>query len=311
MKAARLHQRGGAEQIVYEDAPMPSPAQSDALVRVYATGITPAELSWDPTYSNPDGSSRIPIIPGHEVSGVVESLGAGVSGLQVGDPVYGLTDFYRDGAAAQYVAVHADDLAPKPQTIDHAHAAAVPLSGLTVWQALFDHADLSRGQRLLIHGAAGGVGTFTVQLARWRGIHVIATGSQHNADFLRQLGADEFLDYNAVRFEEQVRDVDAVLDTVGGDTLQRSWRTLRPGGILISIVEPIPEGEPARHNARGKFFIVEPDRAELIEITRLIDTHVLAPTVAKVVPLESAREAFAEGSGGHTRGKIVIQVRTE
>jgi NADPH:quinone reductase-like Zn-dependent oxidoreductase len=217
----------------------------------------------------------------------------------------------RDGAAAEYMVASVAALAPTPQSLDHAHAAAVPLSALTAWQALFDHAALSSGQRVLIHGAAGGVGTFAVQLARWRGIHVIATASSRNTAFLQSLGADEVIDYQAVRFEDRVANVDAVLDTVGGDTLRRSWKTLAPGGILVSLVEPIPEGEPAAHQMRGKFFIVEPNRGELIEIARLIDTQALKPIVAAIVPLSRARQAFEEGSGGHNRGKIVIQVRSE
>jgi len=163
MKAVRLHRQGGPEQLVYEDAPEPELGAGDALIRVHATGITPAELTWAETYWNCDGSERLPAIPGHEVSGVVESVADGVSDVSIGDEVYALTSFCRDGAAAEYVAVHAADLAPKPKTVDHAQAAAVPLSALTVWQAFFDHARLAPGQRVLIHGAAGGVGGFAVQ----------------------------------------------------------------------------------------------------------------------------------------------------
>ena len=311
MKAARLRQLGGPEQVVYEDAPAPRAGPGDALVRVYATGITPTELSWDPTYGRPDGSPRLPVIPGHEVSGVVEAVGPQSDIVGVGEAVYGLTDFTRDGAAAEYVVVAARNLAPKPVSLDHAHAAAVPLSALTAWQALFDHAGLGRGHRVLIHGASGGVGTFAVQLAHLHGIYVIGTGSTRNIEFIKQLGADQALDYGKVRFEDEVHDVDAVIDTVGGDTLRRSWQTLLSGGILVSIVEPISEDEAARHDARGKYFIVEPDRRELTEIRQLIDTGKLAPVVARIVPLARAREAFEDGSSRHTRGKIVIQVRTE
>src|SRR4051812_41126745 len=204
MWAIRTHGRGGPEQLFYEEAPVPEPGEGDVLVRVCATGITPAELTWDETYRNADGSPRIPGIPGHEVSGTVEALGPGVADLRIGEDVYGLTDFPRDGAAAEYIAIRAANLAPKPQTIDYVQAAAVPLSALTAWQALFDKGRLTAGQRVLIHGGAGGVGTYAVQLAHWRGAHVIATSSAANAGFLRELGADKVIDYTTTRFEDEV-----------------------------------------------------------------------------------------------------------
>ena len=213
MKAIRLHARGGPEQMVYEDAPLPAPAAGEALLRVYAAGITPTELTWSETYRTPDGHERLPTIPGHDVSGVVEALGPGVSDVSPGDAVYGLVAFPRDGSAAEYVAVRAADLAPKPRSLDHVHAAAVPLSALTAWQALFVHAGLAAGQRVLIHGAAGGVGAFAAQLARWRGAHVSATASARHHDFLRELGVETVIDYRTTRFEEVLRDVDVVLDT--------------------------------------------------------------------------------------------------
>jgi len=309
MKAVRTHGRGGPAQLFYETAPVPKLAPGDALVRVYATGITPAELTWDASYRNPDGSARIPGTPGHEVSGIVAALTPEAAGIAIGDAVYGLTDFPRDGAAAEYVAVPAANLAPKPRSLDYSRAAAVPLSALTAWQALFDHGRLEAGRRVLIHGAAGGVGTFAVQLARWRGAQVIVTASPRNAEFLRKLGADQVIDYTAVRFEEWVRDADLVLDTVGGNTLDRSWGVLHRGGTLVSIVEPVSENKPGELGVRGIFFIVEPNRGELTEITRLIDAGTLKPVVAEIVPLARAREAFERGAGGHTRGKIVLKVR--
>src|SRR5215510_927045 len=218
LKAIRLHAPGGPEQLVYEDAPKPELISGDALIRVHATGITPAELTWAETYRNCDGSERLPSIPGHEVSGVVESVADGVTDVSIGDEVYALTSFCRDGAAAEYVAVHAADLAPKPKTVDHAQAAAVPLSALTVWQSFFSYAHLEPGQHVLIHGAAGGVGGFAVQIARWRGAYVIGTASAKNRDFLLSLGVDEVIDYQQARFESVVHDVDVVLDTIGGET---------------------------------------------------------------------------------------------
>ena len=253
-------------------------------------------------------SPRVPTIPGHEVSGVVAEAGEETD-LREGDAVFGLTDFYRDGAAAEYVAVRGRNLAQKPRALSHEYAAAVPLSGLTAWQALFEHAALKTGQRVLIHGGAGGVGTFAVQLARCRGIHAIATASARNVDFLVELGAGEVIDYHAVQFEERVSGVDAVLDCVGGEMPKRSWQVLRPGGMLVSIVKRIDEGEAARHGVHGKFFIVEPNRAQLAQIGELIDRGEVRPVVAEVAPLDRAREAFAHGASGHTRGKIILSVR--
>jgi NADPH:quinone reductase-like Zn-dependent oxidoreductase len=308
MKAIRLHARGGPEQLVYEDAPMPVLRPDDALVRVYATSITPTELTWDETYQNADRSPRLPTIPGHEMSGVIESVPAGLTDLAPGDAVYGLTDFPRDGAAAEFIAVRATNLARKPRTVDHAHAAATALSGLTAWQALFTHARLERGQKILIHAAAGGVGTFAVQLAHGAGAHVIATASAANRAFLRGLGADEVIDYTATRFEDAIHDVDVVLDSVGGDTVERSWKVLRPGGIQVSITAPIPEAKAQEHGARGVFFIVEPDRKQLDQLAGLIDAGSLKIFVAATLPLARAREAFESGRTGHTRGKIVLEV---
>jgi NADPH:quinone reductase-like Zn-dependent oxidoreductase len=313
MKAIRLHRQGGPEQLVYEDAPEPELGAGDALVRVHATGITPAELTWEETYRNCDGSERLPSIPGHEVSGVVESVADGVDDVMIGDEVYALTSFCRDGAAAEYVAVRAADLAPKPKTLDHAQAAAVPLSALTVWQAFFDHAHLAPGQRVLIHGAAGGVGAFAVQIALWSGAYVIGTASAGNHDFLLGLGANEVIDYRQTQFENAVRDVDVVIDTVGGETRERSWQVLNPAGILITLPGPIPESEAAEHGKHGKrgvFFIVQADREQLGKIASLIDSGVIRPVIAETIPLQKARQAFERGVSGHTRGKLVLQVAT-
>lgn len=308
MKAIRMHARGGPEQLVYEDAPKPAPEIGDAIVRVYACAITPTELSWSATYTTRNGVERIPTIPGHELSGNVEAIPPGVTDVKVGDAVYALTDFWRDGAAADFVAVQAGDLALKPASLSHVQAAAMPLSALTAWQALFDHAGLTAGQRVLIHGAAGGVGTYAVQLAHGRGAHVIGTARAINAGFLRGLGADDVLDYTSVRFEDEVRDVDVVLDTAGGDTLERSWGVLRRGGVLVTIAGSAPADKAAKYGVRGVDFIVKPSRAELIEIARLIEEGELRPLIEATFPLEKAREAFERGASGHNRGKLVLRV---
>lgn len=308
MRALRIHGRGGGEQLVFEDAPVPTAGPRDALVRVHATGITPAELTWDATYQNADGSSRIPSIPGHEVCGVVDALGVEAEGVQVGDAVYGLTDFFRDGAAAEFAAVSAASLAPKPKSIDPVHSAAVPLSALTAWQALFVHGKLSRGQIVLIHGAAGGVGTFATQLARWGGARVIAAASSPDAGFLHELGADEVIDYYAGPFEERCRQVDLVLDTIGGEIRQRSWSVLRKDGLQVTLTAPIPAGEAEKHALRGIFFIVEANRAQLEEISGLIDGGSLRPIVSRTLPLARGAEAFARDKSRTRRGKTVLLV---
>jgi NADPH:quinone reductase-like Zn-dependent oxidoreductase len=226
----------------------------------------------------------------------------------VGKSVYALTDFWRDGAAADYVAVSAADLAPKPSSLGYVQAAAVPLSALTAWQALFDLAGLTAGQRVLIHGGTGGVGSYAVQLAHWRGARVIGTTSAANSSFLRDLGADEAIDYTSERFENKVRNVDVVIDTVGGDTLERSWSVLRRGGILITIAGKASAEKATQYGVRGVDFIVKPSRPELIEIAGLIDAGKLRPIIEAIYQLCDAKAAFERGLGGHNRGKLVLQV---
>jgi NADPH:quinone reductase-like Zn-dependent oxidoreductase len=306
MKAIRIHRRGGPETLVYEDAPVPALQPGDVLVRVHAAGISPAEFTWR-IWETPDGRSRVPFIPSHEISGVVADVAPDVRDVEVGDAVYGLIDFFRDGGAAEYVAVRTTELAPKPRSLDHTSAAATPLSALTAWQALFDHARLTAGQRVLIHGAAGGVGSFAVQLAHWRGAHVIATASARNVDFVRKLGADDIIDYGATRFESVVRDVDVVLDTIGGTTTEKSWSVLRRNGLLVTVVRQ-PEEWTAGRAARGLFFLVEPSRTQLNELSQLIDAGMIRPVVEAVLPLDSAREAYERGISEHPRGKLVLRV---
>src|SRR5215470_14997643 len=308
MKAIRIHGRGGPEQLFFEDAPLPEVRNGDVLVRVRATGITPTELTWDESYQNADGTARIPGIPGHEVAGVVERLAPDVTDFRPGDEVYGLADFPRDGAAAEFAAVRAANLALRPRSIPHAQAAALPLSALTAWQALFEHAHLAAGQSVLIHGGAGGVGSLAVQLARWRGARVLATASARNSAFVHSLGADVALDYHDTLFEDALRDIDVVLDTIGGETRRRSWRVLRKGGVLVTLVSPIPTGEAEQNGVRGIFFIVSGNRGELDQISALVDGGKLKPVIAEVLPLARAREAFEHGAAKHAPGKIVLQV---
>ncbi|MGH9572599.1 MAG: NADP-dependent oxidoreductase [Candidatus Acidiferrales bacterium] len=308
MKAIRMHRQGGPELLTYEDAEPPALQPGDALVRVIATSITKTELTWDETYTDCDGQPRTPTVPGHEFAGIVDALAPEAAGVRVGDAVYALSSFCRNGSAAEFIAIRAADLAPKPHSLNFEQAAAVPLAGLTAWQALFNHAQIEKGERVLIHGAAGGVGTYAVQLASWKGAEVIATAAAKDDRFLRELGASDVIDYNHEHFEEKVKDVDVVLDAIGGETQQRSWSVLRRGGILISIVSPVAADKATSLGVRGAFFIVEPDRAQLIQLGHLIDEGTLRVVVGAVLPLARAREAFEQGSASHKPGKIVLQV---
>jgi NADPH:quinone reductase-like Zn-dependent oxidoreductase len=307
MLALRARARGDPEQLVSERMPLPSPGIGDVLLRVHAASFTPTELDWPSTWVDRAGRERRAPIPAHEVSGVVVALGYGTTGFAIGEPVYGLTDWYRDGAAAEYAAVEARNLAPKPRSLDHIHAAAVPLAGLTAWQGLFDHGGLSRGQTVLIHGAGGGVGTFAVQLARSAGARVVATGRASAGELVRELGADQFVDVDRQRFEDAAGHVDLVLDLVGGETQERSWAVVKPGGVLVSVVGgvSVPAG---RRDARGVFFVVEPDRAALRELTRRIDAGELRSVVGDVLPLERGREAFEAKRRSGIPGKVVLQI---
>jgi NADPH:quinone reductase-like Zn-dependent oxidoreductase len=304
MKAIRLHGKGTPAAFVYEDAPTPQPGDGEVLIRVHAAAVTPTELQWVPTWTTPSGASRpLPIIPGHELSGEVAARGAGVSALAVGDTVYGLNDWFRDGAQAEYCVARGSDVAAKPTSLDHVQTAAVPISALTAWQGLFERAHLTAGQRVLIHGASGGVGLFAVQLARWAGAHVIGTASAHNLDLVRGLGAEQAIDYRAERFDELVRDVDVVLDTVGGEVLERSWRVLKPGGKLVTVAASEERAESQR--VKDAFFIVEPKPVQLAEIARLIDAGKLRPIVGGVFPLAQAAEAYAFKPAN---GKVVLRI---
>jgi NADPH:quinone reductase-like Zn-dependent oxidoreductase len=308
MKAIRLHTQGGPEQVIYEDAPRPALLEGDALVKVLASGITRDELSWGPTYTDEKGNSRVPTIPGHELCGVVEALAPGVMGLVIGETVYGLTSFFRNGTAAEFVAVNAADLAPTPRTLDPVEAASVPLAALTAWQALFDHAHLLPGQKILIHGGAGGVGTFAVQLARWHGAHVIATAAGESADLVKGLGAQRVIDYKTEKFEEELSDIDVVLDCIGGDVQARSWQVLRRGGVMVTIAGESVEQPSPDLGVKGIFFIVKPSRIQLMEIGGLIDSGFVRTVVGSEFPLDQARRAFEMSSQPGIKGKIVLRV---
>jgi NADPH:quinone reductase-like Zn-dependent oxidoreductase len=299
MRALRLWSPGGPDVLVVEDVATPHLGQGEALVRVHAAAITRDELQWP--------VERLPATPAYELSGVVAEIAADVDAALTGRPVYALTPFDRDGAAAEFVAVPATLLASKPRSLDHVHAAAVPLAALSAWQGLFDHGELQASQRVLIHGAAGGVGHFAIQLARWRGAHVIGTTSRTNAETARRLGADEVMEYKDTQLGGALDPVDLVFDTVGGDALARSPSILKPGGRLVSVAEE-PPSLPAEATITCSYFVVEPNRDQLIEIGRLVDSGDLRPEVDSVFPLAEARAAFARSMARGKRGKVVLRV---
>ncbi len=302
MKAARLHAH--TPTFVYEDAPDPRPGDGEVLVHVRAAAVTPTELVWFPTTNAHDGKPRpLPLVMGHEFSGTIAALGAGVADAAVGEAVYGMNDWFRDGAQAEYCVARGDEVARKPRTLDDVAAAATPISALTAWQGLVDRTHLAAGERVLIHGASGAVGLFAVQLARRLGAHVIATASSSALDLVRELGAAEALDYRTTRFDQSVRDVDVVFDTVGGETLARSWGVLKPSGRLVTIAASEEGTQDPR--AQAAFFIVEPRRAQLAEIADLIDAGALRTFVDAVLPLAEAQAAYARKA---KRGKVVLRV---
>jgi NADPH:quinone reductase-like Zn-dependent oxidoreductase len=304
MKAIRVHERAGISGLSFEDAPDPTPTIGDVLVKVAAVGITHNELDW-PLRTDRNGHQRDTIIPGQEVSGVVTALGMGTAGIAVGDEVFGLTDPYRDAAAAEYVAVEARNLARKPRTVDHVHAASVPRAGLTAWQALFDHGKLAQGQTVVIHGAAGAVGSTAVQLARWAGTEVIGTGRAHSRQLVKELGADRFIALDEERLEDAAHQADVVFDLVGGDVLARSSALLKPGGTLVSVVwRELPAD---RDDIRKVFFVQEAKQVQLTELARLVDAGHLRPQVGGVYPLAQAVEAYRAKAAGGIPGRMVLQ----
>ena len=307
MKAVRMHSYGGSDVLVYEDAPRPSIADDEILVRVHAAAINPVDWKIREGYLKQMIAYQLPIILGWDVSGIVEEVGSHVKDFQVGDAVYSRPDLTRNGGYAEYIAIRAAEVAAKPKSIDHIAAASVPLAGLTAWQALFDQANLSAGQTVLIHAAAGGVGTFAVQFAKWKGAYVIGRSSR-NQDFLRELGIDQVIDYQQTRFEDVVKDVDVVFDTIGGEVQERSWQVLKKGGILVSIVSPPSKESAATYGVTEKYFFLQPNAAQLTEIAGLIDAGYIKTIVETVLPLNQARQAHELSQSGHTRGKIVLQV---
>jgi NADPH:quinone reductase-like Zn-dependent oxidoreductase len=303
MKAIRLHEPVGIDGLKYEDVPDAVPAFGDVLVKVHACGITPTELDW-PLWTDQLGHKRDYIVPAHEFSGVVVGLGWGAAGVSIGDEVFGLINGYRDGAAAEYIAIEARDVAPKPRTLDHLHAAAVPQAGLTSGQALFELGHLKAGQSVLIHGAGGAVGLVGVQLAHQAGAEVIGTGRGNVKASVLEAGADRFVDLEQDRWWDTTGQVDLIYDIVGGDVLARSVALVKPGGALVTAMAPPPEIRP---DIRTIHFIREPGRAYLTDIARMVDEGKIRAPIGAVYPLSETRTAFADQASRKVKGKVILQ----
>jgi NADPH:quinone reductase-like Zn-dependent oxidoreductase len=306
MKAVVAHEYGAPEVLKFEEVPRPEPKENEALVRVIASAVNPADpLTLSGKYAREFGT-HLPLIPGYDIAGVVEKTGANVTKLKVGEAVYGYPTF--GGGWAEYVTVQEWEVAAKPASLNFVEAAAVPMVALTAWQALVDVAKLQAGQTILIHGGSGGVGSFAVQIAKALGARVIATASTTNQDLLKQLGADEAVDYTKTRFEDVAKDVDAVLDPVGKETLARSYDIVKKGGIVMSLVARPDPAEIKKRGIRGAGISVHPDAEDLAEIARLIDTGKIKPIVTEVLPLSEAIAAQQQAATHHTRGKVVLRI---
>ena len=311
MNAVYLEKKARADALVVGEIPRPNPQPGELLIKVLATAVMPTELNWMPTFNTPSGQARpFPVVLSHEFSGVVEVIGAGAEGFKVGDEVYGMNDWFSSGAQAEYCLAKPAALAKKPKTLRHTEAAVVPISALTAWQGLFEKGQLEKKQRVLIHGASGAVGSFAVQMARWRGAHVTATASAGNLDFVRALGADVVIDYQVTRFEDVVCDMDVIFDAVGGETLERSWKILENTGKLISIVGETTQA-PLSQRSRDAFMLVRADGKQLAQIGSMIDAGEVRVFVEAVYPLADARQAYARAERGKMRGKIALSVFDE
>jgi NADPH:quinone reductase-like Zn-dependent oxidoreductase len=309
MKAIVVQEYGGPEVLKYEDAPRPEPKENEALVRVIAAGVNPVDaLIRSGKYAKFFGTT-LPLIPGYDIAGIVEKTGAKITKLKAGDSIYAYVLW--GGGYAEYAVATEGEATAKPKSLNYIEAAAVPLAALTAWQALIDTAKLGAGQTVLIHGGSGGVGSMAIQIAKARGAKVLATASTANQELLKQLGADVTVDYTKTKFEDVAKDVDVVLDSVGKDTLARSYGVVRKGGIITTLVAQPDQSELDKHGIRGAAISVKPNASELAEITKLIEEKKVKPVVSQVLPLTEAVKAQEQAATHHTRGKIVLRVADE
>ena len=306
MKAMRIHSFGGPDVMRLEDMPIPEPQNDELLLRVYAASVNPVDYKTREGKFPPVNQDKLPMTLGRDVSGVVEKCGSSVQSFFQGDEVYALLAPDR-GAFAEYVVVKLSEAALKPERLSHTEAAAVPLAALTAWQGLFDHGHLSAGQRVLIHGGAGGVGHFAIQFAKARGAEVLTTVAGDDSNFVRELGADKVIDYQTQRFEDEAKDIDVVFDLIGGETQARSWTLLKHGGTLVSTLGQPPREMAEQHNVRGVGYMAQPNADQLAEIARLIDAGKVHPVIEATFPLADASQAEQRQEDGHVHGKIVLE----
>jgi NADPH:quinone reductase-like Zn-dependent oxidoreductase len=311
MKAVVAHEYGGPAVLKYEDVPRPEPKDDQILVRVIAAGVNPVDGMILSGMFAKDKKLASAIVPGGDIAGVVEKTGSKITKFKKGDPVYAYLSLKDNGGYAEYAVANEKEAAPKPASISYPEAAAVPIVALTAWQALVDKANLSAGQSVLIHGGSGGVGTFAIQIAKARGAKVFATASTGNQDFLKELGADVAIDYTKQKFEDVAKDVDVVLDSVGGDTLARSYGVLKKGGFIATLVSRLDQSQLEKHGVRGESISVVPNSEELAEIGKMIDAKKIRVIVSQTFPLADAAKAQQQVATGHTRGKIVLKVADE
>jgi NADPH:quinone reductase-like Zn-dependent oxidoreductase len=306
MKAVRIHEFGGPEVLKYEDVPIPQPDQGEIRVKVIAAGVNPVDWKIRRGFIK----LPLPMTMGFDVSGIVDAIGPKVDKFRLGDQIFAKAS-PPHGGYAEYTLVNDSHAALKPKSMGFIEAAAIPTAGLTAWQMLFDIAGLKSGQIVLIHGAAGGVGSFALQFAKWKGAHVIGTASHTNGQFLKSLGADEVIDYRAQKFEDLVHDADVVIDTIGKDTFDRSWGVLKPGGFLVTTVADVPAGAAEAHGVRARRVVSQANGDELAQIAKIIDEKFIKPVVTAILPLSEARKAQEMSESQHTRGKIVLRVAEE
>jgi NADPH:quinone reductase-like Zn-dependent oxidoreductase len=311
MKAIVVHEYGGPEVLTYEDVPRPEPKDDQILVRVIAAGVNPVDGMIRSGMFAKYEKAAFPMIPGADIAGVVENAGSKITKFRMGDPVYAYISLKNSGGYAEYAVATEGEACPKPRSLSYVEAAAVPVVALTAWQALIDTAKLGTGQTVLIHGGSGGVGSFAIQIAKERGAKVIATASTPNQDLLRQLGADVAIDYTKTKFEDVAKDVDVVLDSIGKDTLARSYGVVKKGGFIVTLVARVDQAELDKHRIRGASLSVKPDSNELAEIGKLIDENKIKVVVSQTFPLADAAKAQEQVATGHTRGKIVLKIAEE
>ena len=308
MKAVRIHEYGNSNVLAFEDAPKPSITAEDVLIRVVASSVNPVDWKIREGYLQEMISYEMPLTLGWDVSGVIEAVGADVTRFNVGDAVYSRPDITRNGTYAEFVAVLESEVAHKPQTISHNEAASLPLAGITAWGALITSAEISAGQRVLIHAGSGGVGSLAIQLAKSRGAYVIATTSGKNQALVESLGADQVIDYQKQNFAEILEDIDVVFDTLGSDIQDSSWGVLKPGGILVSIVSPPSEDKAKELGVRSAFVFIQPNAYILEQFATLVDQGKIRPIVGAEFALEDIEKAHALSESGRTVGKIVLYV---